>query len=579
MAASASDAHPYPIYNARYRVIFPLLDADGDLVTGATTPDSELSQDCGTFADATNEMTEIATSSGMYYLDLIATELDTKSTAIIAKSATAGMKTTPLVLYPVRLPVIRTGTAQAGAASTITLDSSASAITDYYEGCFVNITNNSPANALGQARRITAYNGSTKVATVEGTYGTNPSNASTFEVLATPEWSYRLADLGAILGTVVSTPATAGILDVNTKNINNVAAATPGASGGVLISGSNSGTTTLGALTITGTTTYTGTTVHTGNVSYADGITVSSPSTTNRAGLSVAGNGTGAGLLATGGATGIGLSAVGGATSGDAIKATTTSGHGLNLAPVGTSMYGLFATGGNGGTSDGIKAVAGTGGVPIRGDITGNLTGTVATLTTYTGNTPQTGDAYARLGAPAGASVSADVAAVKTDTAAVKTKTDFLPSATAGAAGGIFIAGTNAATTVTTALTTTFTGNLTGSVGSVTGAVGSVTGAVGSVTAAVAITSNIKKNQALAKFQFLMTDSTGHAPATGKTVTCTRSIDGGAYGTGTLANIAEVANGTYTVDFGAGDLNGNVIILRATATACDDTFERIVTQP
>lgn len=44
----------------------------------------------------------------------------------------------------------------------------------------------------------------------------------------------------------------------------------------------------------------------------------------------------------------------------------------------------------------------------------------------------------------------------------VKTKTDFLPSATAGAAGGVFIAGTNAATTVN------ITGNLSGSVGSVT---------------------------------------------------------------------------------------------------------------
>lgn len=50
------------------------------------------------------------------------------------------------------------------------------------------------------------------------------------------------------------------------------------------------------------------------------------------------------------------------------------------------------------------------------------------TVTTYTGNTPQTGDAYARLGAPAGASVSADVAAVKVDTAAIKAKTDNLPS-------------------------------------------------------------------------------------------------------------------------------------------------------
>lgn len=43
----------------------------------------------------------------------------------------------------------------------------------------------------------------------------------------------------------------------------------------------------------------------------------------------------------------------------------------------------------------------------------------VDTLTTYTGNTPQTGDAFARLGAPAGASVSADVAAAKVDTAAI----------------------------------------------------------------------------------------------------------------------------------------------------------------
>jgi len=60
-----------------------------------------------------------------------------------------------------------------------------------------------------------------------------------------------------------------------------------------------------------------------------------------------------------------------------------------------------------------------------------------------------------------------------------------LPAAVPGANGGVFIAGTNAATTITTGLTTTFTGNLTGSVGSVTGAVGSVTGAVGSVTGAV----------------------------------------------------------------------------------------------
>ncbi len=40
--------------------------------------------------------------------------------------------------------------------------------------------------------------------------------------------------------------------------------------------------------------------------------------------------------------------------------------------------------------------------------------------TTY----PQTGDNFARIGAPAGASLAADVAAVKTDTAAIKVQTD-----------------------------------------------------------------------------------------------------------------------------------------------------------
>jgi len=56
----------------------------------------------------------------------------------------------------------------------------------------------------------------------------------------------------------------------------------------------------------------------------------------------------------------------------------------------------------------------------------------VDTLTTYTGNTVQTGDAFARLGAPAGVSVSADVAAVKVDTAATLVDTAEIGTAGAG---------------------------------------------------------------------------------------------------------------------------------------------------
>lgn len=48
----------------------------------------------------------------------------------------------------------------------------------------------------------------------------------------------------------------------------------------------------------------------------------------------------------------------------------------------------------------------------ITTGLTTHFIGTVDTVTTYTGNTVQTGDSYARIGAPVGASISADIAAV-----------------------------------------------------------------------------------------------------------------------------------------------------------------------
>src|SRR3990167_257523 len=97
---AASDAKAIPIKNAAYRVTLPILDSDGDLVTGAAGLDSEVSIDGGTFADATNEATEIATSSGMYYLDLTAGEMNGDTIAIIVKTTSSGAKTTVLVFYP-----------------------------------------------------------------------------------------------------------------------------------------------------------------------------------------------------------------------------------------------------------------------------------------------------------------------------------------------------------------------------------------------------------------------------------------------------------------------------------------------
>jgi hypothetical protein len=109
---ASTDARPIPQKNVAYRVTFPILDADGDLVTGATGLDSEVSKDGGTFADCTSEATEIATSSGMYFLDLTSTEMNADTVAVIVKTTSSGAKTTPIVMYPEEAGDIRVNVTQ-----------------------------------------------------------------------------------------------------------------------------------------------------------------------------------------------------------------------------------------------------------------------------------------------------------------------------------------------------------------------------------------------------------------------------------------------------------------------------------
>lgn len=68
------------------------------------------------------------------------------------------------------------GTCTGGGNNTITLDASASSVTDFYKGMRINTTGGTGA---GQSRLCVAYNGSTKGATVEPDWITNPVNAST----------------------------------------------------------------------------------------------------------------------------------------------------------------------------------------------------------------------------------------------------------------------------------------------------------------------------------------------------------------------------------------------------------------
>ena len=79
-----------------------------------------------------------------------------------------------------RMPTLHYGAAQAGGATTITLNATASSITDYYVGLAIAIT---ASTGAGQIRTITAYNGTTKVATVDSAWTTNPANGSGFAII------------------------------------------------------------------------------------------------------------------------------------------------------------------------------------------------------------------------------------------------------------------------------------------------------------------------------------------------------------------------------------------------------------
>jgi len=64
-------------------------------------------------------------------------------------------------------------------ASSIVLDASASAVNDHYKDLFIRITS---GTGVGQIKQITAYNGTTKEATISGTWSTIPDSSSTYTI-------------------------------------------------------------------------------------------------------------------------------------------------------------------------------------------------------------------------------------------------------------------------------------------------------------------------------------------------------------------------------------------------------------
>lgn len=147
-----------------------------------------------TFVDANYStyavtMTELGTSSGRYAASLPgALSATTRYTYEVVLKAGGSVAITDDVhsqgIIDVSVNSIfgdfETGTAQAGAASTITLRSGASSVTDYFKDQVIFIK--SGTGAL-QTNRINAYNGTTKVATVSTAWATQPDATSVYIVL------------------------------------------------------------------------------------------------------------------------------------------------------------------------------------------------------------------------------------------------------------------------------------------------------------------------------------------------------------------------------------------------------------
>lgn len=161
------------------------LSADGTDATGLV-PVVTISKAGAAFGAAGGVVTEIA--GGWYKIAFTATDLNTLGVlAIKVAVATADtLQETAQVIaqdpYLIDPGAISDGTAQAGAATTITLAAGESAVDHTLEGTIVRLTGGTGA---GQVRLVSGYVGSTKVATVSRAWSTNPDNTSTYELIPT----------------------------------------------------------------------------------------------------------------------------------------------------------------------------------------------------------------------------------------------------------------------------------------------------------------------------------------------------------------------------------------------------------
>lgn len=448
--------------------------------------------------------------------------------------------------------IIDQGTAQAATGTSLQLRSAAAFADNELSGSYILITGGT--TGVGQVRQITSYVGSTDTATV-GTWTTTPTGTITYQIdpFVAGASGLTTTDVeNAVWNTTLASHTTGGTAGERLGRVPNAAA---GANGGLpTVNASNfvAGIQTLDEDTTTIDLNATALGSVAGSVGSvaSGGITEASFATTAGSfdALGIIDQGTaqaatsttlqlrsaaafaddeliGGSCLITGGSAGVGQARVitdyVGSTDTATVDAWTTT-------PTGTIVYECFGTAPSSGGGSGLDAAG------VRAAV---------------------GLASANLDTQLGAIDDF----VDTEVAAIKTKTDFLPSATAGATGGVFIAGTNAATTITTGLTTTFTGNLTGNVnGTVNGLTST---AQGNVRTAVGLGSANLDTQLGAIDDFVDTEVAAVKAVTDKLDTAleldgavyrftTNALEQGPSGAGGGTNITQIegVDATDTID-------------------------------
>lgn len=166
------------IKNAPFRVTFPILNVTtGNPITAAAGMAPKIGKDGGTLTATTNSPTEIATTSGWYFLDLTATEMSADELLFTCSSTSTNAVTYGRVLETE--PCLHSGVVVSATSLSVTLPATASAVDPDYVGSPIEIVRGTGA---GQFRTILAYTGSSKTAIIDRAWGTTPDSSSVYVI-------------------------------------------------------------------------------------------------------------------------------------------------------------------------------------------------------------------------------------------------------------------------------------------------------------------------------------------------------------------------------------------------------------